>query len=130
MANETSRRTFIGLSGTALASARLGAYQRPEENRLFAYVGRHTTGPGFGSGKGGGVNVFRVNMTDGSLTEISKTGPAADDLNSDGMCTSLDGRFLYSINLTPSLGGKAGAGKPWRREQDRPDQQEERHCRY
>jgi 6-phosphogluconolactonase len=26
------------------------------------------------------------------------------------MCTSLDGRFLYSINLTPSLGGKAGAG--------------------
>jgi 6-phosphogluconolactonase len=110
MANETSRRTFIELSGTALAAARLGAYQRPAENRLFAYVGRHTTGPGFGSGKGGGVDVFRVNITDGSLTEVSKTGPAADDLNSDGMCTSLDGRFLYSINLTPSLGGKAGAG--------------------
>jgi 6-phosphogluconolactonase len=105
----TSRRGFVGMTGAALAAARLGAYQRPE-GRLFAYVGRHTTGPFFGSGKGGGINVFRVNMKDGSLTEVSKTGSEVDDLNSDGMTVSADGRFLYSINLTPSLGGKSGAG--------------------
>ena len=54
--------------------------------------------------------MFRVNMSDGSLTEVSRTGPELDDLNSDGMCTSADQRFLYSINVTPSLGGKPGAG--------------------
>jgi 6-phosphogluconolactonase len=112
MEKETSRRGFLGRSGIALAAARLSAYQqRPTEGRLFAYVGRHTTGSFSGPpGKGGGINVFRVNMTDGSMTEVSRTGPELDDLNSDGMCTSADGRFLYSISVTPSLGGKPGAG--------------------
>jgi len=106
----TSRRGFLGISGAGLAASRLGAFQRaPGAGRLFAYVGRHTTGF-FGTGKGGGITVFRVNMSDGSLLEADKTGPELDDLNSDGMCTSADGRFLYSIILTPALGGKAGAG--------------------
>ena len=109
MAQETSRREFLVLSGAALAAAGLGAYQRPA-GRLYAYVGRHTKGPGFGVGGGGGVTVFSVNMSDGSLAEVSKTGPEFDDLNSDGMCVSTDGRFLYTINVTPSLGGKPGAG--------------------
>ncbi len=112
MEQETSRRGFLGASGIALAGARLSAYQqRPRDKQLFAYVGRHTTG-GFSGppGKEGGINVFRVNMSDGSLTEVSRTGPEVDDLNSDGMCVSADQRFLYSINVTPSLGGKAGAG--------------------
>ena len=111
MNKETSRRGFVKMSGVALAATSLRAYQRQgTEGRLFAYVGRHTTGPFFGGTKGGGVNVFRVNMTDGSLTEVAKTGSEVEDLNSDGMCTSADGRFLYSINLTPALGGKPGAG--------------------
>lgn len=112
MNQQTSRRGFIGASGIALAAAKLSAYQqKPSDKQLFAYVGRHTTG-GFNGppGKGGGINVFKVNMSDGSLTEVSRTGPEVDDLNSDGICTSADGRFLYSINVTPSLGGKAGAG--------------------
>ena len=112
MEKETSRRGFLGTSAIALTAASLGAYQqKPGESRLFAYVGRHTTG-GFNGppGKGGGVNVYRVNMSDGSLTEVSKTGAEVDDLNSDGICTSADGRFLYSINVTPNLKGKAGAG--------------------
>jgi 6-phosphogluconolactonase len=108
MAQETSRREFLAMSGAALAAHGLG-YQRPP-GRLFAYVGRHTKGPGFGLGGGGGVNVFSVNMSDGSLSEVSKTGAEFDDLNSDGMCVSADGRFLYTINVTPSLGGMAGAG--------------------
>ncbi len=59
---------------------------------------------------GGGVTVFRVNMSDGSLTEMSQTGPEVDDLNCDGMCTSADGRLLYAVNQVPSLGGRAGVG--------------------
>ena len=112
MEQETSRRGFLGTSAIALAAARLNAFQqRPTDGRLFAYVGRHTTG-GFNGppGKGGGITAFRVNTADGSLTEVSKTGPDLDDLNSDGMCVSKDGRFLYTISVTPSLGGKAGAG--------------------
>jgi 6-phosphogluconolactonase (cycloisomerase 2 family) len=105
-----SRRGFLRISGSALTVGRLSAFQRAfSGERLFAYVGRHTSGF-FGTGKGGGITVFRVNMSDGSLTEVSKTGPEFDDLNSDGMCTSADGRFLYSIILTPALGGKPGAG--------------------
>ena len=110
MNNITSRRAFLRISGAGLAATQLGAFQQvPSRGRLFAYVGRHTRGF-FGTGKGGGINVFRVDMSDGSLTEVSKTGAELDDLNSDGMCTSADGRFLYSVVLTPALGGKAGAG--------------------
>ena len=124
MSKETSRREFLVLSAAALAAAKLGA-QTPER-RLFAYVGRRARGafgggapgagvPGAGRGgaaapAGGGITVFRVNPSDGSLTEVSRTGPEADDLNCDGMCTSADGRFLYAVNQTTSLGGKPGAG--------------------
>jgi 6-phosphogluconolactonase len=106
--NTTSRRDFLALSAAALATARFAA-QTPER-RVFAYVGRRTKGPGFGLGGGGGITVFRVNMSDGSLTEVSKTGADLDDLNSDGICASADGRFVYSVIQTPSLGGKPGAG--------------------
>src|SRR5438552_385691 len=99
MAQETSRREFLALSGAALAAAGLGAYQRPA-GRLYAYVGRHTKGPGFGVGGGGGVTVFSVNMSDGSLTEVSKTGPEFDDLNSDGMCVSPDGSLEPACDVS------------------------------
>lgn len=110
MNNGISRRGFLGVSAARLAASQLDASQRaPSGGRLFAYVGRHTSGF-FGTGKGGGITVFRVDMSNGSLMEVGKTGPELDDLNSDGMCTSADGRFLYSIILTPALGGKPGAG--------------------
>jgi len=57
MAQDTSRREFLVLSGAALAAAGLGAYQRPA-GRLYAYVGRHTKGPGFG--EGGAIWVFAI----------------------------------------------------------------------
>ena len=59
---------------------------------------------------GGGVDVFRVNMADGSLQPVSSTGPEVQDLNSDGMCTSADGRFLYCVNRTTALGNIPGSG--------------------
>lgn len=88
MRKEMSRRTFVEISGAALAATQLSAYQQQAgAKRLFAYVGRHTTGPFFGSGKGGGINVFRVDMSDGSLIEVSKTGADLEDLNSDAVPT-------------------------------------------
>lgn len=109
MAQETSRREFIALSGATLAAVSLGAYQQ-QPSRLFAYVGRRTKGPGFGVGGGGGVTVFSVNMADGSLTEVSRTGPEHDALNCDGMCISADARFLYAVIQTPSFGRPGGGG--------------------
>ena len=45
MNNATSRRGFLGISGAALATSQLRAFQRTSaEKRLFAYVGRHTAG--------------------------------------------------------------------------------------
>jgi 6-phosphogluconolactonase len=122
MSQQTSRRDFLAVSAAALAAAGLGA--QTAERRLFAYVGRRTRGgfpggagaPGGGAPGGasltggGGITVFSVNMNDGSLTEVSKTGPEVDDLNCDGMCTSADGRFLYAVNQVPALGGRPGAG--------------------
>ena len=48
-------------------------------------------------------------MNDGSLTQVDRTGEDFDDLNSDGMCISADGRFLYAVNETLTLDGKDGA---------------------
>jgi 6-phosphogluconolactonase len=97
------------MSGLALTAARLGELSLAAQGQLFAYVGRST--PGFaGATMGGGIDVFRVNMTDGSLEPVSSTGPEVQDLNSDGMCTSADGRFLYCVNRTTALGGIPGTG--------------------
>jgi 6-phosphogluconolactonase (cycloisomerase 2 family) len=110
MSKQVSRRTFLATSGLAVATVGLGEFQLSAQGRVFAYVGRRTKGSGVGMGGGGGITVFRVSMSDGSLTEVSKTGADLDDLNSDGMCVSTDGRFLYSVIQTPSLAGRAGAG--------------------
>ena len=108
MNEKSSRRDFIALTGAALAGATvLDAFQAPQ--KLYAYVGSRTIGP-FGEGGGGGISVFTVNMKDGSLTQIGKTGPEFENLCSDGMCISQDGRFLYAVNETLKLNGKAGAG--------------------
>lgn len=104
-----SRRTFTLASGLVLAGAALNRTSLAAEGRLFAYVGRST--PGFaGAPTGGGIDVFRVNLEDGSLQPVGTTGPEVQDLNSDGMCTSADGRFLYCVNRTTGLGGVPGMG--------------------
>ena len=107
----TSRREFIAITGAALAGAAadLSAFQTTGR-RVYAYVGSRTRGPGFGIGGGGGVTVFSVNMADGSLTEVSRTGPEHDDLNCDGMCISADARFLYAVIQTPAFGRPGGGG--------------------
>ena len=109
MSGPVSRRSFLEVSGLALAAGGLGELQLAAQGQLFAYVGRAT--PGFaGASEGGGIDVFRVNMGDGSLDWVSATGPEVQDLNSDGMCVSADGRFLYCVNRTTALEGIPGTG--------------------
>jgi len=97
------------VSGLALAAAGLGELPLAAQGQLYAYVGRATPGVA-GAAGGGGIDVFRVNVSDGSLERVSATGPEVQDLNSDGMCTSADGRFLYCVNRTTALGGIPGTG--------------------
>lgn len=109
MDSQVSRRKFLGASGLVLAGAAFSKYSLAAEGQLYAYVGRST--PGFaGASTGGGIDVFRVNAADGSMQPVGTTGPEVQDLNSDGMCTSADGRFLYCVNRTTALGGVPGTG--------------------
>ncbi|MGW6117938.1 lactonase family protein [Nocardia sp. NPDC055165] len=130
MNKKMSRRTFLGASGLVLTTSGLmnvPASGYATEGRLFAYVGRQCSAVGsmgapppppgpmgsastLGSPEGGGIDVFRVNMADGSLELVSSTGPEVADLNSDGICASADGRFVYCVNRTPALGGIPGTG--------------------
>ncbi|MEQ1581933.1 MAG: beta-propeller fold lactonase family protein [Steroidobacteraceae bacterium] len=109
MKSQVSRRTFLGASGLVLTGAALSRYSLAAEGQLYAYVGRST--PGFaGAATGGGIDIFRVNMADGSMQPVGTTGPEVQDLNCDAMCTSADGRFLYAVNRTTGLGGVPGMG--------------------
>jgi 6-phosphogluconolactonase len=111
MNEELSRRYFLSLIGAGLAAATPVAAQAPDPARrkYFAYASSMTKGP-LGTGGGGGINVFAVNISDGSLTLVSHTGPEFDDLNADGICISPNGRFLYSTNEVKHLDGKVGGG--------------------
>jgi len=109
MTEALTRRDFLALSaaGLAASSAALGA---AAPKKLYAYVSSWTKGPGFGKGGGGGVSVFTVNMTDGSLVPVSRTGPEFDNLNGGGLGIAPNGRFLYVTNEVGDLDGKRGAG--------------------
>lgn len=124
MNENVSRRTFLEASGLVLTAAGFAGLSHAAEGRLFAYVGRECEnaagGPGGGPGpggvaflgspQGGGIDVLRVNLADGSMRHVGSTGPEVADLNSDGMCTSVDGRFLYCVNRTTALRGVPGTG--------------------
>ncbi len=98
-----TRRDFLTL---AIAAAAASA-QSPK--KLYAFVSSWTKGP-FGQGGSGGITTFTVNMSDGSLTQVSKTAPEFDNLNGGSLCISADGRFLYCTHEAPTLDNKPGTG--------------------
>ena len=109
MNGNLSRRDLLSVPGVALAGrTALSAYQ-PSPKKLYAYVSSWTKGP-FGVGGGGGITAFTVYRSDGSLTQVFKTGPEFDGLNGGNLCISANGRFLYCTQEVPNLNGKAGAG--------------------
>ena len=107
MNKELSRRNFIALMGAGLAATT--ATVRAQSSTLYAYVGSWTQGP-FGVGGGGGIQVFTVDMSDGSLTQVSRTGAEFDNLNAGFLAVSPNGRYLYSTNEVKNLNGEIGAG--------------------
>jgi 6-phosphogluconolactonase len=109
MNSKLSRRDFLLLTGAGLAGTTVASAFPPPEKTLYAYVSSWTKGPG-GAGGGGGIRVFTVNMSDGSLTPVSKTGPEFDSLNGGNLCISSDGRFLYATDEKNNFDGKLGAG--------------------
>lgn len=109
MNRDLFRRDFLALIGAGLAGATTATAALQSPKKLYAYIGSWTTGP-FGVGGGGGIHVFTVNMSDGALTLVSRTGPEFDNLNAGYICISPNGRFLYSTNEIKNLNGKDGAG--------------------
>jgi len=105
---DLSRREFVALMGAGLAASSAAAQLQPQRT-LYAYVGSWTQGP-FGVGGGGGIQVFTVDMSDGSLTPMSRTGPEFDNLNAGYLSISPNGRVLYSTNEIKNLNGEFGAG--------------------
>ncbi len=108
MNSELSRRDFVALMGAGLVASSTGARAQSQQT-LYAYVGSWTQGP-FGVGGGGGIQVYAVDMSDGSLTQVSRTGPEFENLNAGYLCISPDGRFLYSTNEIKNLNSEFGGG--------------------
>ena len=104
-----SRRRLLALPGAALAARGPASAFQPSPRKLYAYVSSWTKGP-FGAGGGGGITAFTVDLRDGSLSQVFRTGPEFDSLNGGNLCISPNGRFLYCTEEVPNLNGKAGAG--------------------
>ena len=109
MSTDVSRRDFLALVGSGvLASA--AAARAQAGTRMFAYVGSWTMGP-FGTGGGGGLHVFSVDMSNGALTPVMRTtGPAYENFHVGYMQVSPNGRFLYATNEVENHDGEFNGG--------------------
>jgi len=112
MNSKLTRRELFAMTGTMVAGATaLSAFQAPggANRKLYAFAGAWTQGP-FGTGGGGGITVFTVNTSDGSLTKVGRTATEFDNLNVGNLCISPDGRFLYCTHEAPTTDNKPGTG--------------------
>jgi 6-phosphogluconolactonase len=108
MKSELSRRDMLALAGLGLAGA-TSALAFQGSKKLYAYASSWTKGP-FGADGGGGITIFTVNTSDGSLTQVGKTTAEFDGINVGNMCISPDARFLYCTHEAPTTGGRPGTG--------------------
>jgi 6-phosphogluconolactonase len=99
----------MALAGSGLL-AFVGGAQAQTGKRMFAYVGSWTMGP-FGTGGGGGLHVFSVDMTNGALTPVMRTtGPDYENFHVGYMAVSPNGRFLYATNEVENHDGAFNGG--------------------
>lgn len=109
MGSDVSRRDFLTLIGAGLAAS-ASASQAQSGRRMFAYVGSWTMGP-FGTGGGGGLHVFSVDMTNGALTPVMRTtGVEYENFHVGYMAVSPNGRFLYATNEVENHDGEFNGG--------------------
>ena len=109
MNDDFSRRDFFALIGAGLVAGTV-APQAQSGKRLFAYVASWTSGPGIGVGTGGGISVFSVDMTTGTLAPVMRTGPEFDRMNTGYLAVNPNGRFLYATNEVESYDSEYGGG--------------------
>ena len=99
----------MSLVGTGLVAS-ASAAQGQTGTRMFAYVGSWTMGP-FGTGGGGGLHVFSVDMTNGALTPVMRTtGAEYENFHVGYMAVSPNGRFLYATNEVENHDGEFNGG--------------------
>lgn len=108
MTNDVTRRDFLTMVGAGLAAGRAAAAAQ-SNRRVFAYVGSWTVGP-FGIGGGGGLHVFSVDMTDGALTPVMRTGPEYDNFNAGWIAVHPNGRCMYATNEVENYDGGFSGG--------------------
>lgn len=94
MIGSLSRRDFLVLGGAGLIGAAATALPlSAQTSQCYAFVGNYTDGPGQeGLGANGGVQVFAMNMDDGSLELLSSAGPL---INVPRLVVHPNGKFLY-----------------------------------
>jgi 6-phosphogluconolactonase len=117
MIEKMSRREFVAITSACLlgSAVSLKSQTAGRPPKLYAYASSWTRAmsqafgfSGLDNGNtGGGIHVFAVDMTDGSLTRLSGVAP---ELNSGYICVSPNRRFLYATDERKDYGGKAGAG--------------------
>lgn len=109
MHTDLSRRDFLGLVGAGLVASSV-APSAQTGTRLFAYVGSWTKGP-FGTGGGGGLHAFSVDMATGALTPVMRTtGPEYENFNNGYIAVHPNGRFFYASNEVENYDGKFSGG--------------------
>jgi 6-phosphogluconolactonase len=117
MIEKLSRREFVAITSAGLLGSTVSVKSQTAKGppRPYAYVSSWTRAmsrsfgfSGLDNGNaGGGIHVFAVDMTDGSLTPLSGVAP---ELNSGYICISPDNKFLYATDERKDDGGNAGAG--------------------
>jgi len=109
MQSHISRREFVALLGAGVTASAAG-FSAQSTKRLFAYVASWTSGPGIGVGNGGGISVFAVDTTTGTLTAVMHAGQEFDKMNTGYLALHPNGRFLYATNEVESYDGEYGGG--------------------
>jgi 6-phosphogluconolactonase len=71
-----------------------------KQNAIYAYVGNYTRVEPYPRGRADGVNVYRLDSSDGALSFIQAASGA---LNPTFVALSPSGRNLYAVNAVPEL---------------------------
>lgn len=102
------RRNFLELGTLSMLSIPITNFKKMDSVRqnVFVYVSSWTKNSPNGGGQGG-IHVFRLNTSDGSLEKISQVN---SEMNIGSICISTDKKYLYAVDEIKNFDGIAGKG--------------------
>jgi hypothetical protein len=108
--DESTRRGFVKAAGSGVIGAALAGRARADARRttapreLLLYIGTYTSGASDPAGGSKGIYLYRLDLSDGSLTHAGTTEGVVNP-----SYLVLDGgrRFLYAVNEVEEFGGAA-----------------------